>query len=163
MKKGNPAVGVVIAVILGIMLLFMAYTIYCVVYKASRDSDFAYLGDYTTYINEEDNLAPEYSKGDLITVRRETYYSTSQVIVYKSAGSYRMGKVVMTSTSKYYVGDSMSAKGDDLKEITYDEIVGSANKNLGGIGAVFTFLTSPIAMVITAVLFLLYIAFSKEK
>ena len=163
MRRGNPAVGLVITGILVIMFIFFVYTIYCVVYKASKDTDFAYLGEYTTYINAEDNLATEYTKGDLIIARMETYYSTGQVVVYKSKSSYRLGRVVMTSTSKYYVGDTMSAKGDQLAEITYKEIVGSVYKNLGGVGALFKFLTSPIAMVATAILFLVYIMFSKER
>ena len=69
----------------------------------------------------------------------------------------------MTSTSKYYLGDTMNATGDQLAELTYDDIVGSVYKNLGGVGSIFKVLTSPLAMVLTAALFLIYIAFSKEK
>ena len=163
MKKGNPAAGIIIVAILVIMFVFFLYTIYCVVYKASRDSDFAYLGDYTTYINAEDNLAPEYSKNDLIIGKREVYYSTSQVVIYKDKSTYRLGRVVMTSTSKYYIGDSMNDIGDKLTEITYEEIVGSVYKNVGGVGNLFKMLTSPIAMAITALVFLVYIAFAREK
>ena len=163
MKKGNPTFTVIIGIILVIMLEFLLYTIYCVVYKASRDSDFAYLGEYTTFVNQEDNMAPEYEKNDLLIVRMETYYSTAQTVLYKYNSSYRLGVVNKTSTSKYYVADAMNSDNDKQIIVTYPEIVGSVNKNLGGIGSIFNFMTSPIAMVITAVTFLLFIMFTKEK
>ena len=163
MKKGSPAVGIVIGAIFVVMLLFFAYTIYCVIYKASRGSDFAYLGDYTTFINVEDNLSPDYSRNDLIIARKETYYSTSEVVIYRYNSSYRLGRVVMTSTSKYYVGDSMNAKGDELSEITYPGIVGAAHKNLKGLGGIFKIMSSVGVMVIVAIMFFAYMMFAKEK
>ena len=163
MKKGNPTFTVIIGIILFIMLAFLLYTIYCVVYRASRDSDFAFLGDYTTFVNVEDNMAPEYKKNDLLIIKQETYYSTSQIVLYKYNTSYRIGTVVKTSTSKYYLGNSMSTPAEEQIIVPKEEVIGSLNKDLGAIGGIFNFLTSPIAMVITAVLFLLFIAFTKEK
>jgi hypothetical protein len=145
------------------MVVFLAYTIYCVVYRASNESDFAYLGDYTTFVNTEDNLSPDYEKNDLIIVRRENYYSMSQVVVYKLNASYRLGKIVKTTTSKYYIADSMNTDLDQLQEFKYDDIVGSVYTRIAGVGAIFKFLTSVASLIITAVLFLLYVAFAKEK
>ena len=163
MKKGNPVVGVIIGAIFIILLCFFAYTIYCVVYKSSKKTDFAYLGDYTTYINTEDNLSPDYNNNDLIIVKRESYYSTSQVVLYNYNNSYRLGKVVKTSTSKYYIGNSMSAEGEDLYETTYENIIGSANTNIKGAGTVFKIFSSVGSMVILVVMVLCYMMFAKEK
>ena len=163
MKKGNPVFTVIIGIILAIMLFFLLYTIYCVVYKASRDSDFAFLGGYTTFVNQEDNMAPEYGKNDLILVKEETYYTTSQVVLYKYNTSYRLGTVCKTSTSKYYMGNSMNTAPEDQIIVESTDVLGSAYKNFGAIGGIFNFLMSPMSMVITAVLFLLFIAFTKEK
>ena len=162
MKKGNPAVGVVIGAILVIMCVFLAYTIYCVVYKASRESDFAYLGPYTTYVNLEDNLAPDYYTNDLIIVKMENYYSLAQIVVYKYNSSYRLGYVAKTTTSKYYLGNSMNTDPNELYETTYENIVGSVYSSISGVGGLFKFLTSAASLIITAVLFTLYIMFAKE-
>ena len=163
MKKGNPTVGVIIGIILFIMVLFLAYTIYCAVYTMSQGSDYAYLGDYTTYINTEDNLSPDYVKNDLIRAKKETYYSMAQIVVYNYNSSYRLGYVVKTSTSKYYIGNSMDDSFDKLYETTYENIVGSVNTRIPGVGGIFKVLTSAISLVITAVVFALFIMFAKEK
>ena len=163
MKKGNPTVRVVIGIILAIMIVFLAYTIYCAVYKVSTKSNFAYLGDYTTYINLEDNLSPDYSKDDLIIGKKETYYTTGQVVIYEYESSYRLGYVVKTSTSKYYLGNSLNESSDKLIITTQDKIVGSAYKRIPAIGGLFKLLTSGASLIITAVLFILFIMFAKER
>lgn len=163
MKKGNPTVGVVIGAILVIMLILLAYIIYCAVYTASNGTDYAYLGDYALFINEEDNLAPDYEKNDLVFVKKETYYSTNQIVVYNYNSSYRLGYVVKTSTSKYYIGDAMSTSFDKLYETTYDKIVGSAQNRIGGVGGLFKILTSTVSLIVIIVVFALFIMFAKEK
>ena len=68
MKKGNPTVGVVIGAILVIMLILLAYIIYCAVYTASNGTDYAYLGDYAlnepkrSLTNKEYNRLKELQK-----------------------------------------------------------------------------------------------------
>lgn len=159
MKKANPAVGIIIGGILIFMLLFFAYTIYCVVYRASKESDFAFLAGKTTYINLEDNLEPEYKKNDLIIILQEDFYTMDQVVLYKYQTSYRLGRINKTATGKYYLTDN-TTKEDII--IEKENIIGSAYKNIKGVGKIFKILTSTVAMIATVVLLFIYVMFSKE-
>ncbi len=163
MNKGNPVVGVVVGLIFIILLCFFAYTVYGIVYRAGQESDFAYLGDYTTFVNLEDNMSPEYEINDLIIAKRENYYSMSETIIYNYNNSYRLGVVVKTTSTKYYIGDSADAKDEDLNEITYQDIAGAVEKRIPKAGSAFKILTSTASLIIIAIMFLCYMMFAKEK
>ena len=163
MKKGNPVAKIIIGIIMAIMLCFFAYTIFRIVYKAGKGTDFAYIDVYSTFINAEDNLAPDYKTKDLIILKYEDFYTPNQVVVFKENEVYRLGLIKKTSTSKYYIATSNDKTEDkDLVIAEYKDIAGSVYKNLGKIGKIFEILSSTAAAVVTVIIFFLYVMFSKE-
>lgn len=160
MGKSNGATKGIIGIVIIIALIIFAYTLYCVVYRAAKESDFAYLGDYTTYILKEDNMKPDYSNGDLLILRRDTYYTTGDAVVFNRNNNYRLAKVTATTSSKVLIDDNIGSI--DIKDTTKEDIAGTVVFRLGGFGKIFKALTSVYSMVIIGVIVLVCIFLPRE-
>ncbi len=160
MKRVNPWIKVVMTVIIALMLVIFAYTLYCIVYRAASESDFAYFLGYTTFVNKEDNMGPDYKTNDLVILQKDDfYYSTNEVVLYNFNSSYRLGRINKATSSKYYIGDNTS---EDEVIIEGDKIIGRATKSLGGMGGLFGILTSIPAMIVIVLTTLIYFALNRE-
>ena len=160
MKKENPNIKVIMSIIITVMIVLFVCTIYGVIYIASQESDFAFIFGYTTYINQEENMLPDYKMNDFLVIKTDSFYPTNTVILYNYKGTYRLGKINRISSGDRYVKDST-----DLAETIVEDkdIVGKVNSNYGKIGAVIKFLTTIPAMVTIVLVVLIYFALSREQ
>ena len=159
MKKANPYIKVIMSVIISVMLFIFVCTVYSILYKASQQSDFAFFLGYTTFINKEDNMAPDYKQNDFILVHKEGYYPTGMIILYNYKGTYRLGEISRVSSGNTYVKDKTD--GEDIT-VEIENIVGMAESNYGRLGAIVNFLTSIPAFIGIVALTLVYFAVSRE-
>lgn len=160
MKKANPYIKVIMSVIISIMLFIFVCTVYGILYRASQETDFAFFLGYTTFINTEDNMAPDYKQNDFLMIHKEEYYPTHMIILYKYSDSYRLGEISRVAAGNIYVKDK-TANEETIVE--NNDIIGTVSSNWGRLGSIVKILTSIPALIAIVGVTLVYFAVNREQ
>ena len=115
LKKLIGPVKVVVLLLIVILGVLAAYNIYSFGYRLLLGTKYAYLGGYATHQVNEDNMAPEYKKGDLVILKKNDIYKIDDTILYSYHGSYRLAKVVDYSNGIYTITDNLNSIEDGSK------------------------------------------------
>lgn len=156
MKNDIKIIKTIIIVILSILAIFLIYDIYCYMIGILKDTNYPYLFGYTTHNVIEDNMTPNINKNDLIILKKQDYYTSDDIVLFNSNGSYRIGFIKDTSKGNYIIQDNINSINEDFI-ITNNEIIGKEIKNIKNFAKIFNFLTSGYMIGIIFILIGLYI------
>ena len=109
LKKMIGPLKIVVLLLMVILGVLAAYNIYSFGYRLLLGTKYAYLGGYATHQVNEDNMAPEYKKGDLVILKKNDIYKIDDTILYSYHGSYRLAKVVDYSNGIYTITDNLNS------------------------------------------------------
>ena len=105
LKKLIGPIKVVVILLMIVLGILAVYNIYSFGYRLLLGTKYAYLGGYATHQVNEDNMAPDYKKGDMVILKRNDVYKIDDTILYNYHGSYRLAKVVDYSNGIYTITD----------------------------------------------------------
>lgn len=133
----------VIIVLLGVIALL---SIYNAGYKQLTNSDYAFLFDYSSHEVNEENMAPDYNRGDLAIIKRDYIYTEGDTIIYNYKNSYRIGIITEHIAGKYSVKDNINSVDNDY-EITDNLVIGKVVSKVKGFANIYKVITSTYMMI----------------
>ena len=146
LKKLIGPVKVVVLLLIVILGVLAAYNIYSFGYRLLLGTKYAYLGGYATHQVNEDNMAPEYKKGDLVILKKNDIYKIDDTILYSYHGSYRLAKVVDYSNGIYTITDNLNSIEDGYT-VNDKMIIGYTIESYKNYGLIYSIITSPLSIV----------------
>ena len=146
LKKLIGPVKVVVLLLIVILGVLAAYNIYSFGYRLLLGTKYAYLGGYATHQVNEDNMAPEYKKGDLVVLKKNDIYKIDDTILYSYHGSYRLAKVVDYSNGIYTITDNLNSIEDGYT-VNDKMIIGYTVESYKNYGLIYSIITSPLSIV----------------
>lgn len=146
LKKLIGPVKVVVLFLIVILGILAAYNIYSFGYRLLLGTKYAYLGGYATHEVKEDNMAPQYKKGDMVILKRNDVYKIDDTILYNYHGSYRLAKVVDYSNGIYTITDNLNSI-DSGYTVTDEMIIGYTTETFKEFGMIYSIITSPLSIV----------------
>ena len=146
LKKMIGPLKIVVLLLMVILGVLAAYNIYSFGYRLLLGTKYAYLGGYATHQVNEDNMAPEYKKGDLVILKKNDIYKIDDTILYSYHGSYRLEKVVDYSNGIYTITDNLNSIEDGYT-VNDKMIIGYAVESYKNYGLIYSIITSPLSIV----------------
>lgn len=146
LKKLIGPVKVVVLLLIVVLGILAAYNIYSFGYRLLLGTKYAYLGGYATHEVKEDNMAPQYKKGDMVILKRNDVYKIDDIILYNYHGSYRLAKVVDYSNGIYTITDNLNSI-DSGYTVTDEMIIGYTTETFKEFGMIYSIITSPLSIV----------------
>ncbi|MCI7332991.1 MAG: hypothetical protein MSH48_04930 [Mollicutes bacterium] len=146
LKKMIGPLKIVVLLLMVILGVLAAYNIYSFGYRLLLGTKYAYLGGYATHQVNEDNMAPEYKKGDLVILKKNDIYKIDDTILYSYHGSYRLAKVVDYSNGIYTITDNLNSIEDGYT-VNDKMIIGYAVESYKNYGLIYSIITSPLSIV----------------
>ena len=146
LKKMIGPLKIVVLLLMVILGVLAAYNIYSFGYRLLLGTKYAYLGGYATHQVNEDNMAPEYKKGDLVILKKNDIYKIDDTILYSYHGSYRLAKVVDYSNGIYTITDNLNSIEDGYT-VNYKMIIGYTVESYKNYGLIYSIITSPLSIV----------------
>lgn len=146
LKKLIGPVKVVVLLLIVILGVLAAYNIYSFGYRLLLGTKYAYLGGYATHQVNEDNMAPEYKKGDLVVLKKNDIYKIDDTILYSYHGSYRLAKVVDYSNGIYTITDNLNSIEDGYT-VNDKMIIGYITDSYKNFDLIYSIITSPLSIV----------------
>ena len=146
LKKMIGPLKIVVLLLMVILGVLAAYNIYSFGYRLLLGTKYAYLGGYATHQFNEDNMAPEYKKGDLVILKKNDIYKIDDTILYSYHGSYRLAKVVDYSNGIYTITDNLNSIEDGYT-VNDKMIIGYAVESYKNYGLIYSIITSPLSIV----------------
>ena len=146
LKKMIGPLKIVVLLLMVILGVLAAYNIYSFGYRLLLGTKYAYLGGYATHQVNEDNMAPEYKKGDLVVLKKNDIYKIDDTILYSYHGSYRLAKVVDYSNGIYTITDNLNSIEDGYT-VNDKMIIGYAVESYKNYGLIYSIITSPLSIV----------------
>lgn len=146
LKKIIGPLKVVVLLLMVVLGALAIYNIYSFGYKLLLGTKYAYLGGYATHQINEDNMAPEFKKGDMVILKKNSIYKIDDTILYSYHGSYRLAKVTDYSNGIYSITDNINSIESGYK-VTDDMIVGFATDTLRNFGVIYSVITGPLSIV----------------
>lgn len=146
LKKMIGPLKIVVLLLMVILGALAAYNIYSFGYRLLLGTKYAYLGGYATHQVNEDNMAPEYKKGDLVILKKNDIYKIDDTILYSYHGSYRLAKVVDYSNGIYTITDNLNSIEDGYT-VNDKMIIGYAVESYKNYGLIYSIITSPLSIV----------------
>ena len=146
LKKMIGPLKIVVLLLMVILGVLAAYNIYSFGYRLLLGTKYAYLGGYATHQVTEDNMAPEYKKGDLVILKKNDIYKIDDTILYSYHGSYRLAKVVDYSNGIYTITDNLNSIEDGYT-VNDKMIIGYAVESYKNYGLIYSIITSPLSIV----------------
>ena len=146
LKKMIGPLKIVVLLLMVILGVLAAYNIYSFGYKLLLGTKYAYLGGYATHQVNEDNMAPEYKKGDLVILKKNDIYKIDDTILYSYHGSYRLAKVVDYSNGIYTITDNLNSIEDGYT-VNDKMIIGYTVESYKNYGLIYSIITSPLSIV----------------
>lgn len=146
LKKLIGPVKVVVLLLMVILGVLAAYNIYSFGYRLLLGTKYAYLGGYATHQVNEDNMAPEYKKGDLVVLKKNDIYKIDDTILYSYHGSYRLAKVVDYSNGIYTITDNLNSIEDGYT-VNDKMIIGYITDSYKNFDLIYSIITSPLSIV----------------
>ena len=147
----NQGVKTVVAIVCVIFGVLSIYGIYSGLYKKAHDTDYAYIGDYALYVDDEGNVEDTSKKGDLLLIKKDDTYAKGEVILFDHHGDGRLARISKTSGAKYYLTDSYESF-DSEYEITNVLIVGRVTSRFNKLGLLYNIICTPYASIIILVM-----------
>ena len=105
MNKAYNIVKPIMIVIIICLALIAILSIYNMGYKQLMGSDYAFLLDYSSHEVNEDNMTPDYKRGDLAIIKKDYIYNEGENSTYNYKGSYRMATITEHISGKYTIED----------------------------------------------------------
>ena len=146
LKKMIGPLKIVVLLLMVILGVLAAYNIYSFGYRLLLGTKYAYLGGYATHQVNEDNMAPEYKKGDLVILKKNDIYKIDDTILYSYHGSYRLAKVVDYSNGIYTITDNLNSIEDGYT-VNDKMIIVYAVESYKNYGLIYSIITSPLSIV----------------
>ncbi|MGM9875345.1 MAG: S24/S26 family peptidase [Bacilli bacterium] len=146
LKKMIGPLKIVVLLLMVILGVLAAYNIYSFGYRLLLGTKYAYLGGYATHQVNEDNMAPEYKKGDLVILKKNDVYKIDDIILYSYHGSYRLAKVVDYSNGIYTITDNLNSIEDGYT-VNDKMIIGYITDSYKNYGLIYSIITSPLSIV----------------
>lgn len=146
LKKMIGPLKIVVLLLMVILGVLAAYNIYSFGYRLLLGTKYAYLGGYATHQVNEDNMAPEYKKGDLVILKKNDVYKIDDTILYSYHGSYRLAKVVDYSNGIYTITDNLNSIEDGYT-VNDKMIIGYITDSYKNYGLIYSIITSPLSIV----------------
>ncbi len=146
LKKLIGPIKVVVILLMIVLGILAVYNIYSFGYRLLLGTKYAYLGGYATHQVNEDNMAPDYKKGDMVILKRNDVYKIDDTILYNYHGSYRLAKVVDYSNGIYTIADNLNSIEDGYT-VTDEMIIGFTTETFKDFGAIYSIITSPLSIV----------------
>ncbi len=146
LKKLIGPVKVVVLLLIVILGVLAAYNIYSFGYRLLLGTKYAYLGGYATHQVNEDNMSPEYKKGDLAVLKKNDVYKIDDTILYSYHGSYRLAKVVDYSNGIYTITDNLNSIEDGYT-VNDKMIIGYITDSYKNFDLIYSIITSPLSIV----------------
>lgn len=146
LKKMIGPLKIVVLLLMVILGVLAAYNIYSFGYRLLLGTKYAYLGGYATHQVNEDNMAPEYKKGDLVILKKNDIYKIDDTILYSYHGSYRLAKVVDYSNGIYTITDNLNSIEDGYT-VNDKMIIGYTVESYKNYGLIYSIITSPLSIV----------------
>ena len=146
LKKMIGPLKIVVLLLMVILGVLAAYNIYSFGYRLLLGTKYAYLGGYATHQVNEDNMAPEYKKGDLVILKQNDIYKIDDTILYSYHGSYRLAKVVDYSNGIYTITDNLNSIEDGYT-VNDKMIIGYTVESYKNYGLIYSIITSPLSIV----------------
>ena len=146
LKKMIGPLKIVVLLLMVILGVLAAYNIYSFGYRLLLGTKYAYLGGYATHQVNEDNMAPEYKKGDLVIIKKNDIYKIDDTILYSYHGSYRLAKVVDYSNGIYTITDNLNSIEDGYT-VNDKMIIGYTVESYKNYGLIYSIITSPLSIV----------------
>ena len=81
LKKLIGPTKVVVILLMIVLGILAVYNIYSFGYRLLLGTKYAYLGGYATHQVNEDNMAPDYKKGDMVILKRNDVYKIDDTIL----------------------------------------------------------------------------------
>lgn len=146
LKKMIGPLKIVVLLLIVILGVLAAYNIYSFGYRLLLGTKYAYLGGYATHQVNEDNMAPEYKKGDLVVLKKNDIYKIDDTILYSYHGSYRLAKVVDYSNGIYTITDNLNSIEDGYT-VNDKMIIGYITDSYKNFDLIYSIITSPLSIV----------------
>lgn len=146
LKKMIGPLKIVVLLLMVILGVLAAYNIYSFGYRLLLGTKYAYLGGYATHQVNEDNMAPDYKKGDMVILKRNDVYKIDDTILYNYHGSYRLAKVVDYSNGIYTITDNLNSIEDGYT-VNDKMIIGYIIDSYKNYGLIYSIITSPLSIV----------------
>ena len=146
LKKMIGPLKIVVLLLMVILGVLAAYNIYSFGYRLLLGTKYAYLGGYATHQVNEDNMAPEYKKGDLVILKKNDIYKIDDTILYSYHGSYRLAKVVDYSNGIYTITDNLNSIEDGYT-VNDKMIIGYTVESYKNYSLIYSIITSPLSIV----------------
>ena len=146
LKKMIGPLKIVVLLLMVILGVLAAYNIYSFGYRLLLGTKYAYLGGYATHQVNEDNMAPDYKKGDMDILKRNDVYKIDDTILYDYHGSYRLAKVVDYSNGIYTITDNLNSIEDGYT-VNDKMIIGYTVESYKNYGLIYSIITSPLSIV----------------
>lgn len=146
LKKLIGPLKIVVLLLMLVLGILAAYNIYSFGYKLLLGTKYAYLGGYATHQVNEDNMAPDYKKGDMVILKKNNIYKIDDTILYSYHGSFRLAKVLDYSNGIYTITDNLDSIETGYR-VTDDMIIGYVTDTLRDFSAIYSVITSPLSIV----------------
>lgn len=146
LKKLIGPLKIVVLLLMLILGILAAYNIYSFGYKLLLGTKYAYLGGYATHQVNEDNMAPDYKKGDMVILKKNNIYKIDDTILYSYHGSFRLAKVLDYSNGIYTITDNLDSIETGYR-VTDNMIIGYVTDTLRDFSAIYSVITSPLSIV----------------
>lgn len=151
----NQAVKYVGGFICLVFGLLAAYGIYSGLYKKANDTDYAYVGKYALFVDQEGNVEDVSKKGDLLLVKNDGSYAKGDTILFTYHGMGRLARVSKTSGTKCYLTDSFNSFDSEYEIQSYD-VAGRVIGRVRGLGTFYNIICTPYASVIILVMLVFF-------
>ena len=146
MNKAYNIVKPIMIVIIICLALIAILSIYNMGYKQLMGSDYAFLLDYSSHEVNEDNMTPDYKRGDLAIIKKDYIYNEGENIIYNYKGSYRMATITEHISGKYTIEDKTDTV-DKEYEITDELIIGKVVGKISKFAGIYKVITSAYMMI----------------
>lgn len=146
MNKTYKIIKPIMLVIIILLAVIGAVSLYNAAYKQLMGTEYAFLFDYSTHEVIEENMSPDFNRGDLAIIKRDYIYSEGDTIIYNYKDSYRMGTITEHTAGKYVVSDKLNTT-DPEYEITDTLIIGKTVSKIKNFAGIYNVITSTYMMI----------------
>lgn len=146
MNKTYKIIKPIMLVIIVLLAIIGALSLYNAAYKQLMSTEYAFLFDYSTHEVIEDNMSPDFERGDLAIIKRDYIYNEGDTIIYNYKGSYRMGTITEHTAGKYVVSDKLNTT-DPEYEITDALVMAKTVSKIKNFAGIYNVVTSTYMMI----------------
>jgi hypothetical protein len=147
----NQGVKIVVAIICLIFGVLGVYGIYSGLYKRANATDYAYVGKYALYVDQEGNVEDVSKQNDLLLIRNDGSYTKGDTILFTYHGMGKLAKITKSSGGKYYLTDSYNSFDSEYQIESY-MIAGRVIQRYRGLGWLYNIICTPYASIIILIL-----------